>query len=89
MMHHLQQPADKSKKPIATLSTTVKEEPILLTSSAFCTPPSPAISVGCCALKRRSPPRPSSEIYFESRGKCCKKLLRYNGYPNKVSAIAR
>ncbi|EAL38889.3 AGAP011720-PA, partial [Anopheles gambiae str. PEST] len=28
--------------------------------------------------------RPPSEIYFESRGKCCKKLLRYNGYPNKV-----
>lgn len=49
------------------------------------TPPaSPSSSkVGCCAL-RRTPPRPPQEIYFESRGKCCKKLLRYNGYPNKV-----
>lgn len=24
-------------------------------------------------------------FYYENRGKCCKKLLRYNGYPNKVS----
>ncbi|KAK9303810.1 hypothetical protein QLX08_004672 [Tetragonisca angustula] len=23
-------------------------------------------------------------FYYENRGKCCKKLLRYNGYPNKV-----
>lgn len=47
-------------------------------------PPSPSTSsIGCCML-RRSPPRPPQEIYFESRGKCCKKLLRYNGYPNKV-----
>ncbi|KAK1133493.1 hypothetical protein K0M31_011298 [Melipona bicolor] len=22
-------------------------------------------------------------FYYENRGKCCKKLLRYNGYPNK------
>lgn len=48
------------------------------------TPPSPSITVGCCVIKR-NPPRPPQEIYFESRGKCCKKLLRYNGYPNKVS----
>lgn len=26
-------------------------------------------------------------FYYENRGKCCKKLLRYNGYPNKVSAF--
>ncbi|XP_076285823.1 uncharacterized protein LOC143211740 isoform X4 [Lasioglossum baleicum] len=23
-------------------------------------------------------------FYYENRGKCCKKLLRYDGYPNKV-----
>ncbi|XP_066584698.1 uncharacterized protein [Prorops nasuta] len=23
-------------------------------------------------------------FYYENHGKCCKKLLRYNGYPNKV-----
>lgn len=51
----------------------------------FNAPPSPS-KIGCCAL-RRTPPRPPQEIYFESRGKCCKKLLRYNGYPNKVSII--
>lgn len=46
-------------------------------------PASPAIT--CCSMRRRrTPPRPPQEIYFESRGKCCKKLLRYNGYPNKV-----
>lgn len=49
-------------------------------------PPSPTISIGCCSIKR-NPPRPPQEIYFESRGKCCKKLLRYNGYPNKVIII--
>lgn len=50
----------------------------------FNAPPSPS-KIGCCALRlKRTPPRPPQEIYFESRGKCCKKLLRYNGYPNKV-----
>lgn len=51
----------------------------------FNAPPSPS-KIGCCAL-RLTPPRPPQDIYqiyFESRGKCCKKLLRYNGYPNKV-----
>lgn len=50
-------------------------------------PASPTMNIGCCApikstfgAERRSP----QEIYFESRGKCCKKLLSYNGYPNKV-----
>lgn len=49
-------------------------------------PPSPSIKMGCCAFKPifRSQPRTPQEIYFESRGKCCKKLLRFNGYPNKV-----
>jgi hypothetical protein len=23
-------------------------------------------------------------FYYENRGKCCKKLLRYNGFPSKV-----
>ena len=26
-------------------------------------------------------------FYYENRGKCCKKLLRYNGYPNKVRSL--
>ncbi|KOX80049.1 hypothetical protein WN51_06463 [Melipona quadrifasciata] len=26
-------------------------------------------------------------FYYENRGKCCKKLLRYNGYPNKWFCI--
>uniref|UniRef100_A0A182SI35 Uncharacterized protein n=1 Tax=Anopheles maculatus TaxID=74869 RepID=A0A182SI35_9DIPT len=53
-------------------------------ASAFFHPPASPTHVGCCVLNR-APARPPSEIYFESRGKCCKKLLRYNGYPNKVS----
>lgn len=33
------------------------------------------------------PPNPAAMVqmlYYENRGKCCKKLLRHNGYPNKV-----
>ncbi|KAI4486460.1 hypothetical protein M0804_005830 [Polistes exclamans] len=26
-------------------------------------------------------------FYYENRGKCCKKLLRYNGYPNKSTTV--
>jgi hypothetical protein len=26
-------------------------------------------------------------FYYENRGKCCKKLLRYNGYPSKVRGM--
>lgn len=50
-------------------------------------PPSPTMKVGCCPFKPtfRSAPRTPQEVYFESRGKCCKKLLRFNGYPNKVT----
>lgn len=49
-------------------------------------PASPKIKAGCCPFRRflKSTPQSPQEIYFESRGKCCKKLLRYNGYPNKV-----
>lgn len=52
-------------------------------------PPSPTKTVGCCAFKStfRSTPRTPQEVYFESRGKCCKKLLRFNGYPNKVKKV--
>lgn len=52
---------------------------------------------GCCCLclpRKRRPPSPSPPpptnsamvqmFYYENRGKCCKKLLKYNGYPNKV-----
>ncbi|XP_017867876.1 PREDICTED: uncharacterized protein LOC108616875 [Drosophila arizonae] len=35
------------------------------------------------AQRRRRTPQ---EIYFESRGKSCKKLLKFNGHSNKVSA---
>lgn len=55
-------------------------------ASAFFHPPASPTHVGCCMLNR-APVRPPSEIYFESRGKCCKKLLRYNGYPNKVRGV--
>jgi hypothetical protein len=26
-------------------------------------------------------------FYYENRGKCCKKLLRYNGFPSKVRSM--
>lgn len=54
-------------------------------------PPSPTATTktSCCAFKptlfSTAPRRTPQEIYFESRGKCCKKLLRFNGYPNKVT----
>ncbi|XP_030246365.1 uncharacterized protein LOC108654254 [Drosophila navojoa] len=38
------------------------------------------------AQRRRRTPQ---EIYFESRGKSCKKLLKFNGHSNKVSATKR
>lgn len=61
--------------------TALEQQPPILHQNP---PPSPT-TVGCCALRlKKNPPRPPQEIYFESRGKCCKKLLRYNGYPNKV-----
>ncbi|XP_058465287.1 uncharacterized protein LOC131438910 [Malaya genurostris] len=66
----------------ATIATIDKGNPPL--PASFLHPPASPTNVGCCAIGRRTPPRPPSEIYFESRGKCCKKLLRYNGYPNKV-----
>lgn len=52
-------------------------------------PASPSLKVGCCPFKPtfRSMPRTPQEIYFESRGKCCKKLLQFNGYPNKVQNL--
>ncbi|XP_063243782.1 uncharacterized protein LOC134543022 [Bacillus rossius redtenbacheri] len=59
-----------------------------------------AAAAACCSclclpLARRRPqppqqppPSPTAAMvqmfYYENRGKCCKKLLRYNGYPNKV-----
>ncbi|XP_053668623.1 uncharacterized protein LOC128719028 [Anopheles marshallii] len=66
----------------ATIATIDKGSDRTFASAFFHPPASPA-HVGCCVLNR-APARPPSEIYFESRGKCCKKLLRYNGYPNKV-----
>lgn len=65
-------------------TTSEQQQPPILHQNP---PPSPT-TVGCCALRlKKNPPRPPQEIYFESRGKCCKKLLRYNGYPNKVIYI--
>lgn len=67
-----------------TTSEQQQQQPPILHQNP---PPSPT-TVGCCALRlKKNPPRPPQEIYFESRGKCCKKLLRYNGYPNKVIYI--
>lgn len=47
---------------------------------------SPAKKRSCYTFKSlfRSIARNPQQVYFESRGKCVKKLLRYNGYPNKV-----
>lgn len=48
---------------------------------------SPTKNRKCYTFKNlfRSIVQPSpQQVYFESRGKCVKKLLRYNGYPNKV-----
>uniref|UniRef100_A0A182WEE3 Uncharacterized protein n=1 Tax=Anopheles minimus TaxID=112268 RepID=A0A182WEE3_9DIPT len=70
----------------ATIATIDKGSDRTFASAFFHPPASPA-HVGCCVLNR-APARPPSEIYFESRGKCCKKLLRYNGYPNKVGTLS-
>uniref|UniRef100_A0A336MSV1 CSON006572 protein n=1 Tax=Culicoides sonorensis TaxID=179676 RepID=A0A336MSV1_CULSO len=65
-------------------TTNTKSDYTIPPPSILIPPPSPT-NIGCCApLKLKSPCHPTSDMYFESRGKCCKKLLRYNGYPNKV-----
>lgn len=55
--------------------------------------PTPTTKISCCAFKptlfSTAPRRTPQEIYFESRGKCCKKLLQFNGYPNKVRIDTR
>lgn len=53
----------------------------------FSLPPSPSKKPRCWSFKNifQSSTQCPQEVYFESRGKCCKKLLRYNGYPNKVN----
>lgn len=45
------------------------------------------VSAVCNSGHTRRPQlrRTPQEIYFESRGKSCKKLLKFNGYSNKVS----
>lgn len=59
----------------------------VMDAPALGSPESEKEKIGCWPFKRllSLSPQPSpQEIYFESRGKCCKKLLRYNGYTNKV-----
>ncbi|XP_031621114.1 uncharacterized protein LOC116339402 [Contarinia nasturtii] len=60
--------------------------PKKINNAPLSVPSSPSIKMGCCAFRPtfRSQPRTPQEVYFESRGKCCKKLLKFNGYPNKV-----
>lgn len=56
-----------------------------------------SVLTSCCCLclpRKRRPPSPTPPstsnaamvqmFYYENRGKCCKKLLKFNGYPNKV-----
>lgn len=48
---------------------------------------SPMKKRNCYTFKNlfRTIVRNPQQVYFESRGKCVKQLLRYNGYPNKVN----
>ncbi|XP_055372643.1 homeobox protein 2 [Condylostylus longicornis] len=65
-------------------ATTTKASPSIL--GAIQQTPSTPISKGCCiALSNRNKiNKTPQEIYFESRGKSCKKLLKFNGYSNKI-----
>ncbi|XP_055908576.1 uncharacterized protein LOC129943281 [Eupeodes corollae] len=50
-------------------------------------PNSPVAKSGCCMLRmnlRTKQHRTPQEVYFESRGKSCKKLLKFNGNSNKI-----
>lgn len=61
-----------------------------LNTTATATPSAAAVvSLVCKPSITRHPQsrRTPQEIYFESRGKSCKKLLKFNGYSNKVSLV--
>jgi hypothetical protein len=46
--------------------------------------PSPALSLTTVSPNTIAATSMVQMFYYENRGKCCKKLLRYNGYPSKV-----
>jgi hypothetical protein len=46
--------------------------------------PSPALSLTTASPNTIAATSMVQMFYYENRGKCCKKLLRYNGYPSKV-----
>lgn len=55
-------------------------------------PNTPIAKSGCCSiismnLLVKNHPRTPQEFYFESRGKSCKKLLKFNGSSNKVNVF--
>lgn len=53
-------------------------------------PNTPVSKAGCCSLNiliKNHPRTPTQEFYFESRGKSCKKLLKFNGSSNKVNVF--
>ncbi|XP_077284462.1 uncharacterized protein LOC143910003 [Arctopsyche grandis] len=49
----------------------------MMSESREVTPGTPA-SRGCCWYTKQQ------QFYTDSRGKCCKKLLKHSGHPNKV-----
>lgn len=59
-------------------------------AAAVITPNTPIAKSGCCSMniliKNQHPTTPQ-EFYFESRGKSCKKLLKFNGSSNKVNVF--
>ncbi|XP_067628845.1 uncharacterized protein [Eurosta solidaginis] len=59
----------------------------LRTNNSAATPSAASVVSAVCksGLTRRPQSRRTpQEIYFESRGKSCKKLLKFNGYSNKI-----
>lgn len=49
--------------------------------------PSPALSLATASPSNTAATSMVQMFYYENRGKCCKKLLRYNGYPSKVRGM--
>lgn len=51
-------------------------------------PNTPVAKSGCCSMNiliNKNHQTTPQEFYFESRGKSCKKLLKFNGSSNKVN----
>ena len=49
--------------------------------------PSPALSLSSASPNNTAATGMVQMFYYENRGKCCKKLLRYNGFPSKVRSM--